>query len=86
MTAAGRWSDHRCLGAPDAGLDIGGVDFGGSQTRRLHRNQKERTCIFHNVCYDGALVDSKPAGWTYFAHPDEFVGLDAFAAGVDVWA
>ena len=43
MTAAGRWSDHRCLGAPDAGLDIGGVDFGGSQTRRLHRNQKERT-------------------------------------------
>ena len=38
------------------------------------------------MCYDGALVDSKPAGWTYFAHPDEFVGLDAFAAGVDVWA
>jgi hypothetical protein len=84
MAADAVFSTHHCLGGwdgrPDAtgvGVDLGSLDRGG-----LHRNQKERTCLFSNVCFDRR----GPGTWVYFATDDEFVGAQRVHAGVDVWA
>lgn len=77
-------SSHHCLGGWDAGADAstGGIDLGSidAPLAQLTRNQKERTCLFRNVCYD-ARVQS----WVYYTQR-EFRGRQRVRAGVDVWA
>ena len=77
--AAPLFSSHHCLGgASSEEADLGSVDAPWS---RLVRNQKERTCHFSNVCFDG-----QRQGWSYFADASEFVGSrKRFSAGLDVW-
>ena len=74
------FSSHHCLGgASSEEADLGSVDAPWS---RVVRNQKERTCQFTNVCFDG-----QRQGWSYFADTSEFVGSrKRFSAGLDVWA
>ena len=73
------FSSHHCLGgASSEEADLGSVDAPWS---RIVRNQKERTCQFTNVCFDG-----QRQGWSYFADASEFVGSrKRFSAGLDVW-
>ena len=51
-----------------------------ARNRQL-RNQKERTCLFRDVCFD-----RRKGGWYYFAPADEFLSVRGFEAGVDIWA
>ena len=72
-------SSHVCLGGTGVDEpDLGSVD---APWRRLARNQKERTCLFTNVCYDSAQ-----AGWAYYADAHEFTSSERlrFSAGLDV--
>ena len=83
------YSSHVCLGGWDAGADADGrADLGSVDApwARLVRNQKERTCLFRNVCFDGKSSGSGSVGWTYYAQPHEFTGARRFRAGVDIWA
>ena len=67
-------SSHMCLGGWDAnpngagGVDLGSVDAPWPQ---LVRNQKERTCVFRNVCFDGR---DGVRSWVYYAQNGEFAG------------
>ena len=76
------FSSHRCLGSTDIDEpDLSSVD---APWPRVLRNQKERTCVFENVCFD-----VRGDGWTYFADQHEFAASSrrrAFRAGIDVWA
>ena len=77
-------SSHVCLGGWDGGADaLGRADLGSVDApwARLVRNQKERTCLFRNVCFDGARE-----GWVYFARGNEFQHAKRVRAAVDVWA
>ncbi|KAL1503134.1 hypothetical protein AB1Y20_011196 [Prymnesium parvum] len=79
-----RHSSHRCLGAWDGGSEWhGGADLGtvDAPRHRLLRNQKERSCLFHHVCFD-----RRRRGWAYFARPAEFSSARSFPTGVDIWA
>ena len=92
MPSPGAFSSHFCLGGWDAGTDGTGIaDLGSVDVpwARLQRNQKERTCVFRNVCYHaGKHHAGKGAdlGWVYFAQRDEFRMSKRVRAGVDVWA
>ena len=75
------FSSHHCLGGWDAGSeDLGSVD---GPWARLSRNQKERTCLFRNVCL-------QHGAWTYFAaHGTDFPQTGTghrFRSAVDIWA
>ena len=83
MPSAPVYSSHHCLGGWDAGHGAGGRANIGSVDApypRLTRNQKERTCLFRNVCFDGE------SGWLYHARPQEFQGAHRVRAAVDIWA
>ena len=76
------FSSHRCLGSTDIDEpDLSSVD---APWPRVLRNQKERTCVFENVCFD-----VRGDGWTYYADQHEFSTSSrrrTFRAGIDVWA
>ena len=80
--AAPLFSSHHCLGGASSDeADLGSVD---APWARIVRNQKERTCHFTNVCFDG---QRQGPSWSYFADATEFVGnRKRFSAGLDVWA
>ena len=79
------YSSHHCIGGWDSGVDgIGRADLGSVDISpvRLARNQKERSCLFRNVCFDSR----ERHRWVYFAKEDEFIGKTRVRAGVDVSA
>ena len=94
MAARPVFSSHRCVGGWDARTtDVSAsntlVDLGSIDGPRLAllRNQKERTCVFRNVCFDGQTRNSQMGSWVYFARSDEFRSAPKRVhANVDIWA
>lgn len=81
-------SSHHCIGGWDVGADVNGqVDLGSVDAPwpRLVRNQKERSCLFRNVCFNGS-AGAGSGSWVYFASDDELSAKTRMRAGVDVWA
>ena len=82
-TGVHRGSSHRCIGGWDVGVDASstGTDLESVDApfARLARNQKERTCLFRQVCFSNG-------SWVYFAKGDEFRGQSRAQGGIDIWA
>ena len=78
-------SSHNCLGGWDVQADSsnGAIDLNSIDApwTQLARNQKERTCVFRNVCFDG-----RQRSWVYYAAAGEFRGMRQVRAAVDIWA